>query len=158
MGIVTGLKLKAVENMRHEFDQRQAIACGSDSGGAHSKSRDRRRLMSHCLIGITAVAFMTIRQAGLAAFEEAPGKMLIDKKHARKSPDQVLRERAVDDSQGLLSFSKQSIRNGPSRMTRTTTVRSIAESRAGSGVGRCRRSYAQLARDRSAARRRTDSG
>ena len=58
------------------------------------------------VIGITAVAFMTIRQAGLAAFEAAPGKVLIDQKHARKSPAQVLRERAVDDSQGFLAFLK----------------------------------------------------
>jgi len=58
------------------------------------------------VIGITAVAFMTIRQAGLAAFEAAPGQMLIDKKHARKSPSDVLRERAVDDSQGFFSFLK----------------------------------------------------
>jgi ferredoxin len=56
------------------------------------------------VIGITAVAFMTIRQAGLAAFEDAPGKVLIDKKHARKSPADVLRERAVDDSQGFFAF------------------------------------------------------
>lgn len=58
------------------------------------------------VIGITAVAFMTIRQAGLAAVEAAPGKMLIDKKYARKSPAEVLRERAVDDSQGFFSFLK----------------------------------------------------
>ena len=58
------------------------------------------------VIGITAVAFMTIRQAGLAAFEAAPGQVLIDKKHARKSPADVLRERAVDDSQGFFSFLK----------------------------------------------------
>ena len=56
------------------------------------------------VIGITAVAFMTIRQVGLTAFEAASGKVLIDKKHARKSPADVLRERAVDDSQGFLSF------------------------------------------------------
>jgi ferredoxin len=56
------------------------------------------------VIGITAVAFMTIRQAGMDAFEAAPGKMLIDKKHARKSPAEVLRERAVDDSQGFFAF------------------------------------------------------
>jgi ferredoxin len=54
--------------------------------------------------GITAVAFMTIQQAGLEAFEKAPGKMLIDRGHARKSPEQVLRERAKDDSQGMLGF------------------------------------------------------
>jgi len=58
------------------------------------------------VIGITAVAFMTIRQAGEAAFEAAPGRMLIDSKHARKSAADVLRERAVDDSQGFLSFLK----------------------------------------------------
>ena len=58
------------------------------------------------VIGITAVGFMTIRQTGLAEFEKAPGKMLIDKKHARKSAGQVLRERAVDDSQGLFGFLK----------------------------------------------------
>jgi ferredoxin len=58
------------------------------------------------LLGITAVAFMTVRQAGFAAFASAPGQMLIDKKHARKSVEQVLRERAVDDGQGLFSFLK----------------------------------------------------
>jgi ferredoxin len=64
------------------------------------------KVESPLVIGITAVAFMTIRQAGLAAFEAAPGKMLIDRKHARKSPADILRERAVDDSQGLFSFLK----------------------------------------------------
>ena len=57
-------------------------------------------------IGITAVAFMTVRQAGLAAFKSAKGEMLLDSKYARKTPDQVLRERAVDDSQGLFGFLK----------------------------------------------------
>ena len=58
------------------------------------------------LVGITAVAFMTMRQTGLAAFKAAPGKVLIDAKHANKSPDQVLRARAKDDSQGLFGFLK----------------------------------------------------
>lgn len=58
------------------------------------------------LIGITAVAFMTIQQAGLAAFKNAPGAMLLDKKRAKKSPEQVLSDRAKDDSQGLLGFLK----------------------------------------------------
>jgi ferredoxin len=56
------------------------------------------------VIGITAVAFMTIRQVGLEAFENAPGGMLLDRKHARRSPEDVLRERAKDDSQGLFGF------------------------------------------------------
>ena len=58
------------------------------------------------LVGITAVAFMTMRQAGLEAFRAAPGKVLIDAKHAKQSPDQVLHKRAKDDSQGLLGFLK----------------------------------------------------
>ena len=54
--------------------------------------------------GIAAVAFMTVQQAGLEALESAAGKMLIDPRHARRSPEQVLRERAKDDSQGMLGF------------------------------------------------------
>ena len=57
-------------------------------------------------VGITAVAFMTMRQAGLPALRSAKGEMLLDRKHAKKSPEQVLRDRAVDDSQGLFGFLK----------------------------------------------------
>ncbi len=55
-------------------------------------------------VGITAIAFMTVRQAGLTAFENAPGEMGLDRQHAKQSPEQVLRDRAVDDSQGLFGF------------------------------------------------------
>jgi ferredoxin len=83
---------------------------GGDSGSLAdqilSVAKEVPNVDASLVIGITAVAFMTIRQAGLAAFEAAPGQMLIDKKHARKSPGDVLRERAVDDSQGFLSFLK----------------------------------------------------
>src|SRR5207248_10291332 len=58
------------------------------------------------LVGITAVAFMTVQQAGLAAFKRAPGAIAIDRKHAKKSPEQILRERAKDDSQGFFGFLK----------------------------------------------------
>jgi len=57
-------------------------------------------------VGITAVAFMTVRQTGMAAFKQAKGEMLLDRKRAKKSPEQILRERAVDDSQGLFGFLK----------------------------------------------------
>src|SRR6266852_9109460 len=49
---------------------------------------------------------MTVRQTGLSAFRSAPGTIGIDKKHAKKSPEEILRERAKDDSQGLLGFLK----------------------------------------------------
>ncbi|HYP53902.1 MAG TPA: hypothetical protein VEQ42_10210 [Pyrinomonadaceae bacterium] len=55
-------------------------------------------------LGITAVAFMTVAQAGLEAFAATPGAVLIDGRHARRTPQEVLRERARDDSQGLFGF------------------------------------------------------
>jgi ferredoxin len=56
------------------------------------------------LVGITAVAFMTVQQTGLETFKNAKGEMLLDRKVAKRSPEQVLRDRAVDDSQGFLGF------------------------------------------------------
>ena len=58
------------------------------------------------LLGITAMAFMTLQQVGLDRFKAAPGTTKLDSKQARKSPEQILRERARDDSQGLLGFLK----------------------------------------------------
>ena len=55
------------------------------------------------LVGITAVAFMTLQQVGAAAFNAAPGR--ISNVH-NKSPEQVVRERARDDRQGLLTLFK----------------------------------------------------
>jgi ferredoxin len=53
------------------------------------------------VVGITAVAFMTLQQVGANAFRTSPGKI---RELSSKSPDQILRERARDDSQGLFSF------------------------------------------------------
>jgi len=58
------------------------------------------------LTGITAVALMTLQQVGLEAFTASPGKVLIDSRHARKTPEQIVKERARDDSQGLFGFLK----------------------------------------------------
>ncbi|MCU1267083.1 MAG: hypothetical protein JWM21_3401 [Acidobacteria bacterium] len=58
------------------------------------------------VVGITAVAFMTLRQTGPASFTAAPGSMQLDKKHVKKSPEQILKARAKDDSQGMLGFLK----------------------------------------------------
>ena len=56
------------------------------------------------LVGITAVAFMTLEQVGLRAFEAAPGEVRLDRRLLRRTPEQVLRERARDDGQGLFGF------------------------------------------------------
>lgn len=58
------------------------------------------------LAGITAVAFMTAQQAGLGAFKAAPGTINLDSRRAKKSPEQILKERAKDDGQGILGFLK----------------------------------------------------
>jgi ferredoxin len=56
------------------------------------------------VVGITAVGFMTVQQVGLEAFNRTSGEVLLDPKLARKSTEQVLKERAKDDRQGLLGF------------------------------------------------------
>ena len=58
------------------------------------------------LTGITAVALMTLQHVGLEAFKASPGKVLINERRARRNPEQVLKERARDDSQGLFGFLK----------------------------------------------------
>jgi ferredoxin len=68
------------------------------------KAAEAAKVDRSLVVSMTAVAFMTLRQVGLDAFEQAAGKTLLDRKHAQKSPEQVLRERAKDDSQGMLGF------------------------------------------------------
>jgi ferredoxin len=61
----------------------------------------RLNLDESLLAGITAVAFMTLRQVGAAAFKAAPGR--VSKVH-NKSPERVVGERGRDDRQGLLGL------------------------------------------------------
>lgn len=58
------------------------------------------------VVGITAVGFMTLQQSGLADFKAAKGEMLLDRNHAKETPEQVLGDRAKDNSQGLFGFLK----------------------------------------------------
>jgi len=52
------------------------------------------------VVGITAVAFMTLQQVGINAFKASPGPARASKKRR----EQILKERARDDSQGLFGF------------------------------------------------------
>ncbi|MGB8508101.1 MAG: hypothetical protein WCD76_06840 [Pyrinomonadaceae bacterium] len=63
-----------------------------------------RKIEESLALGITAVALMTLQQTGLAEFKRTPGAVVLDDKHVRKSPAQILKERAKDDSQGLFGF------------------------------------------------------
>jgi ferredoxin len=56
------------------------------------------------LLGMSAVALMTLRQVGPAAFAAAPGSIAISDRARAMSPHQVLRRRARDDGQGLFGF------------------------------------------------------
>jgi len=64
------------------------------------------RVEEPLLVGITAVAFMTLQQVGLTAFKASPGDIKLNSKIAARSPEQILKARAKDDSQGLLGFLK----------------------------------------------------
>jgi len=58
------------------------------------------------LVGITAVAFMTLQQVGLEAFQASPGLVMGSPEYLQRSPEQVLKARARDDRQGLFGFLK----------------------------------------------------
>ena len=57
-------------------------------------------------LGIAAIGLMTLVQAGLENFENAKGETEKPKGLLAKSPDEILRKRAEDDSQGILGFLK----------------------------------------------------
>lgn len=71
-----------------------------------TRAAKQLRVDESLLLGITAVAFMTVLQAGFDAFKSSPGAVHVDEKLSKKSPEQVLSERARDDSQGFWGFLK----------------------------------------------------
>ncbi len=97
---------KAVESFADGFNAADTTPLADQILKVAADVAGRGRFDQTLATGITAVAFMTVQQAGLSAFKSAPGEMLLDRKHAKKSADQVLRERAVDDGQGLFGFLK----------------------------------------------------
>jgi len=95
---------RAVEQHAESFDGTSDTSLADDIlGVAYAVAKNAKQDES-LLVGITAVAFMTVQQTGVAAFRAAPGTLSIDAKYAKKSPEQILRARAKDDSQGLLGF------------------------------------------------------
>jgi ferredoxin len=97
---------KAVETFAESYDEAGNVQLSDQILELARQTAATVKVDPSLLVGITAVAFMTIQQAGLAAFKNAPGTMLLDKKYAKKSPDQILSQRAKDDGQGLLGFLK----------------------------------------------------
>ena len=97
---------KAVETFAENFAGTDAAQLSDQILEVARQTAASAKVDLSLLVGITAVAFMTIQQVGLAKFKSAPGAMLLDKKHAKRSPGQILSERARDDSQGLFGFLK----------------------------------------------------
>ena len=95
---------KAVEQHADSFDQPSRAPLADQILAVARRAAQQAKKDESLLVGITAVAFMIVQQAGLAAFKAAPGKTCIDGKHAKKSPERILRDRAKQDSQGLLGF------------------------------------------------------
>lgn len=95
---------KAVEQHADSFDQPSRAPLADQILAVARRAAQQAKKDESLLVGITAVAFMTVQQAGLDAFKAAPGKTCIDSKHAKKSPERILRNRAKQDSQGLLGF------------------------------------------------------
>jgi len=95
----------AVQQHAREFKNDSTTRLSDQILAVATAVAKKLKVDSSLLAGITAVSFMTVQQVGASAFD-GPGTMLLDKKHARKSPGQVLSERAKDDGQGLLGFLK----------------------------------------------------
>jgi ferredoxin len=96
----------AVEEYAASFDEMVGTGLASRIREVAGKVASKIKEDESLLLGITAVAFMTVQQVGMSDFKAAPGAMSLDKKRARKSPEQVMRSRAKDDSQGLFGFLK----------------------------------------------------
>lgn len=95
---------KAVEQHAESFNQTLRTSLADQILAVARSVAQQSKKDESLLIGITAAAFMTVQQAGLSAFKSAPGTVSIDRKHAKTSPEQILRDRAKQDSQGLLGF------------------------------------------------------
>ncbi|HKO60917.1 MAG TPA: 2Fe-2S iron-sulfur cluster-binding protein [Pyrinomonadaceae bacterium] len=94
---------KAVEAFNDNFNSAEAKLADNILRVAGEVAQSLRTDKS-LTAGITAVAFMTLQQVGIDAFKSAKGEVLLDKKHVKRSPEQILAERAKDDSQGFLGF------------------------------------------------------
>ncbi len=66
----------------------------------------RLKVEPSLVLGITAVGFMTLNQVGLEAFGAATGEVAKPKGLMSKSPDQIVKARDEDDSQGVFGFLK----------------------------------------------------
>lgn len=67
---------------------------------------DKLNVSDSLTVGISAVGLMTLNQVGLKSFKDSKGEIVKPSGLMKKSPDQIVRERLKDDSQGILGFLK----------------------------------------------------
>jgi len=87
---------RAIETHAELFDENDRSSLSDQIIGVARTAAQQIKIEESQLVGITAVAFMTLRQTGLAAFKAAKGAMNLDRQHANKSAEQVERERAKE--------------------------------------------------------------
>lgn len=73
---------------------------------AKAAATSQSKVDESLFIGIAAVGLMTLTQVGIEAFKGSSGKIVSPNSLMKKSPDQIVTERAKDDGQGLLGFLK----------------------------------------------------
>ncbi len=96
----------AVENYAASFDANNRASLADQILSVTRSVAQQTRKDESLLAGITAVAFMTVQQTGITAFKASAGSMQLDQKTAGLSPEQIIRDRARDDSRGLFGFLK----------------------------------------------------
>jgi ferredoxin len=98
---------RVVTERAASFDESSSkVELAAEIRGLAKRAASQVRAQESLLVGVTAVALMTLQQAGLEAFRASPGTIQLGSRVAGKSPEQVLQERARDDSQGLFGFLK----------------------------------------------------
>jgi ferredoxin len=91
------------EQFREETPEGESALAGQIRATAREVAA-QKKVEESLLLGITAIALMTLQQVGLEAFAASAGEVKLDGRRAQASPEKILRERARDDSQGLLGF------------------------------------------------------
>ncbi|MDQ3712332.1 MAG: (2Fe-2S)-binding protein [Acidobacteriota bacterium] len=67
---------------------------------------DKLKVNESLTVGITAIGLMTLMQVGFDAFRNAAGDVTAPEGLMKKSLEQIVKDRAKDDGQGLLGFLK----------------------------------------------------
>ncbi len=95
----------AIEAEASVFEAKD-IALADEIKQLAAMAAEKLKVDASLVVGITAVGMMTLNQVGLEAFKAAAGEVEKPKGLLSKSPDQIVKARAEDDSQGLFGFLK----------------------------------------------------